>query len=199
MVRFALNPEGDLVPDILARLPGRGVWLEASRESFKAAVEKRLFSRGFKARVRVPENLTDMVERLLCDHLVSTLALARKAGQAITGFEKVKAHLLSRPGVVLAQAVDGAPEQREKLARLVPEQTIIRVLSARELGLAFGRGFAIHAALDTGGLASRALSEAWRLSGLRPGAEVRAAGDPDAFGNLKTAKGPEWVPVQDTG
>ncbi|MEM1275775.1 MAG: RNA-binding protein [Pseudomonadota bacterium] len=184
MVRFVLGPDGDVVPDVAGRLPGRGVWLTAEKPLVEKAVDKRLFSRGFKAQAAVPEGLVDLVERLLVDRLVSTLGLARKAGEAVTGFEKVKARLLANPTGVLVQASDGAPDQRAKLARLAQDRPLIGVLNAAELGLAFGRGFAIHATLDAGGLASRALSEAQRIAGFRPETEVKVAGDPTAFGKL---------------
>ena len=132
------------------------------------------------------------------DRLVSIIGLARKAGEAVTGFEKVKARLLSYPKAMLVQASDGATDQRAKLMRLVEDRPFIGVLSAAELGLAFGRGFAIHAALDAGGLASRALAEAQRISGLRPSTEVRVAGNPAAFGKLNDNEARAGLP-QDIG
>ncbi|MEM9045128.1 MAG: RNA-binding protein [Pseudomonadota bacterium] len=198
MVRFVLGPDGDVVPDVGGRLPGRGVWLTAEKPLVEKAVAKRLFSRGFKTQAGVPEGLVDLVERLLVDRLVSIVGLARKAGEAVTGFEKVKAHLLAKSGAILVQASDGAPDQRAKLVRLGEDRAFIGVLDAAELGLAFGRGFAIHAALDAGGLASRALSEAKRIAGFRPGTEVRVAGDPSAFGKLND-KGARAGLVQDIG
>ena len=59
MVRFVLGPECDVVPDVAGRLPGRGVWLTAERPMIEKAVEKRLFSRGFKTQANVSEGLVD--------------------------------------------------------------------------------------------------------------------------------------------
>lgn len=198
MVRFVLGPDGHVVPDLAGRLPGRGVWITSDRQVMERAVAKKLFSRGFKAQATISEGLVDLVEKLLVDRLVSIMALARKAGEAVTGFEKVKARLLAEPGAILVQASDGAPDQRAKLQRLAQDRLSISVLSAAELGLAFGRDFAIHAALDAGGLASRALTEAQRISGFRPGTEGRAAGDLTAFGKLKD-NGAQTGLAQDIG
>ncbi|MEO0823891.1 MAG: hypothetical protein AAF074_26215, partial [Pseudomonadota bacterium] len=99
--------------------------------------------------------------------LTETVALARKAGQAVTGFEKTRARLAAGGAAALVTARDAAADGRGKLARMVPELPEIAVLEAAELGLAFGRDFAIHAALDAGGIADRALAEARRLSGFR--------------------------------
>ena len=172
LVRFVLGPDGHAVPDIAGKLPGRGAWLTADRALVDKAVKKRLFSRAFRQPVEVAENLADRLEALIAGRMVDLVSLARKAGQAVTGAEKVRAHLQSGQAGVLLQALDGAQDGRAKLARLAEaigngaiEQ--IELLSSKELGLAFGREFAIHAALDAGGFAQAISAEAKRLQGLR--------------------------------
>ena len=182
LIRFALSPAGDVVPDLAAKLPGRGVWLTADRALVERAVQKRLFARAFRAAVSVPEDLPARLEALLAERVVGLIGLARKAGQAVTGAEKVRARILSGQAAVLLQARDGAPGGRRKLgalARGVGEGRIeeVELLDGAELGLAFGREFAIHTALDAGGFAPRLVAEARRLSGFRnvpPGAPSRA-------------------------
>jgi predicted RNA-binding protein YlxR (DUF448 family) len=176
LVRFVLGPEAEVVPDLAAKLPGRGVWLTAERALVERAVAKKLFSRAFKAQAAAPADLADRLEALLAGRLIDLIGLARKAGHAVTGFEKVRARLKEGAAGALVQASDGAADGKAKLARLaggVPGGApggvaVIEVLTAHELGLAFGRDFAIHAALDRGGFADRAIGEAARLSGLRP-------------------------------
>ncbi|MBY8976305.1 RNA-binding protein [Rhodobacteraceae bacterium NNCM2] len=198
MIRFVLGPDGSVVPDVAGKLPGRGAWLTASRPLVEKAVKKRLFSRGFKKQVQVPEGLPELLERLIAERLGSTIALARKAGQAVTGYEKTRAHLIAGKCAVLVQASDGADEGRNRLSRLADALPQIDLLTARELGLAFGRDFAIHAALEAGGLADRAMIEARRLSGLRSGLEEKAAVDPASFGNFDD-NGPADGLAQDIG
>ncbi len=180
MVRFVLGPEGVVVPDVARRLPGRGVWVTAERAALERALVRRLFARAFRAAVRVPEDLADQVEALLAQRLVDTIALARRAGQGVSGFEKVRARLREGPVGVLVEAREAARHGREKLARLAGNVPVVDVLSAAELGLAFGRDFAIHAALDRGGLADRVVAEGRRLAGFRSpesaGEGARAAG-----------------------
>jgi predicted RNA-binding protein YlxR (DUF448 family) len=172
LVRFVLGPEAVVVPDLAGRLPGRGVWLTAERALVERAVAKKLFSRAFKAQAAAPADLADRLEALLASRLIDLIGLARKAGHAVTGFEKVRARLKEGAAGALVQASDGAADGKAKLARLaggVPGGVrIIEVLDSTELGLAFGRDFAIHAALDRGGFADRAIGEAARLGGLRP-------------------------------
>ncbi|MEM6488028.1 MAG: RNA-binding protein [Pseudomonadota bacterium] len=189
LIRFVLAPDGaSAVPDLAGKLPGRGAWLSADRAAAERAERKRLFSRAFKRQVAVPEGLADLLETLLVRRLVDTLSLARKAGQAVTGFEKVRERLRGGEPGALITARDAAADGREKLRRLAPEAPWIGVLDGRELGLAFGREFAIHAALDRGGVAARALGEAGRLSGFREGVSPRfsaasaAASRPDDRG-----------------
>ena len=185
LMRFVLGPGGEVVPDLAARLPGRGVWLTADRALVEKAVAKRLFARAFRAPATAPGDLADRLEELLARRLIEIIGLARKAGQAVTGFEKVRARLKEGTVGVLVEASDGAADGRAKLARLTGEVPggapgkepggvpVIGVLDSVELGLAFGRDFAIHAALDRGGFAERAIGEATRLSGLRSGGPIR--------------------------
>ena len=200
LIRFALSPEGEVVPHLAARLPGRGVWLTAERGLAERAVSKRLFARGFRAQVKVPDDLPQRLEALLAERLVALIGLARKAGQAVTGAEKVRARILSGQAAVLIQARDGAPGGRRKVAALAlaaGEGRIERIdlLDAAELGLAFGREFAIHAALDAGGFATRLVCEARRLSGFRDAPPADAIADEDAGRGSA-----EWVPdAKDAG
>ncbi len=172
LIRFVLSPDGQAVPDLAAKLPGRGAWLTAERGLVEKAVKKNLFSRAFRQPVRVDADLAELLERLLAQRLIDTISLARRAGAAVTGAEKVRSRIVSGEASVLIQASDGAPDGLSKVRKLAEaagagEITRIGLLNSTELGLAFGRDFAIHAALDAGGFAKRARAEAMRLSGLR--------------------------------
>lgn len=167
LIRFVLSPEGVATPDLAERLPGRGVWVSARRDCVEKAAVKRLFARGFKMAATAPDGLADVVEAGLARRALDALGLARKAGLATAGFEKVKARLKAGPVAALIQASDGAADGREKLARLAGDAPVIATLRASELGLAFGRQFVIHACLDRGGASERVVAEASRLAGFR--------------------------------
>jgi len=166
LIRFVIGPDGSVVPDVLEKLPGRGMWVTATRETLDAA-GKGQFSKSAKAPVQVPEGLTDEVERQLARRVVDLIALARKAGRAVAGFEKVKGWLAGGERVrVLLQASDGSERGKTKL--WTPEGArYYGCLTAAELGLAFGRQSVIHGALATGGLSDRVVEEAAKLRGLR--------------------------------
>ena len=166
LVRFVLGPDGQVVPDILGKLPGRGVWVSASRAALDQAVKKKLFARGFKTKVTVPDDLADTVATLLARRLVELISLARKSGAAVAGYEKVKDWLAKGEARVLIQACDGSARGKSKLS--TPEGgTYIGCLSADELGMAFARETVIHAAVSSGGLSQRVVEEAHRLKGMR--------------------------------
>jgi uncharacterized protein len=167
LVRFVVGPEGQVVPDVLNRLPGRGLYVAADHAAIAKAAAKGLFARAAKAPVTVPEGLADLVASQVTRRVVDLLSMARKAGDAVTGYEKVKDWLEKDKGVVLIQASDGSERGKTKLRPPGDEASFIGCLTAGELGLAFGRERAIHAALAAGGLTSRVVEEAARLAGLR--------------------------------
>lgn len=166
LIRFVVGPDGVLVPDIAGKLPGRGIWVSADPAALELAQRKRLFSRAARAQVTVPEGLAAMVESQLARRLVELVSLARKGGQAVAGFEKVRERLARGEAVVLMQAHDGSERGRSKL-RPPEDGALVTCLSAQELGMAFGREHVIHAALSAGGLAARVVEEAARLASMR--------------------------------
>jgi uncharacterized protein len=167
LIRFCLGPEDMVVPDILARLPGRGFYVSADRAAIDKAVKKGLFARAARQPVKLPENLADLVEQLMLRRVIDLISLARKASGAVMGYEKVKEWLQKDKVRILIQASNGSERGKTKLRAPDGEDTFIGFLTAEEMGLAFGRERAIHAALGAGGLTARVVEEAARLSGLR--------------------------------
>jgi predicted RNA-binding protein YlxR (DUF448 family) len=167
LIRFALGPEAQVVPDVLGRLPGRGFYVAADRKALEKAVAKGLFSRAARQPVKAPADLADLVEFQVTRRVIDLISLARKAGGAVMGFEKVKDWLQKGQAKILMQASDGSESGKTKLRPPGGPQTFIGCLTAQELGLAFGREHAIHGALAAGGLTTRVVEEAARLAGLR--------------------------------
>ena len=167
LIRFAVDPAGRLVPDVAERLPGRGLWTGASRDIIATAVKKRLFARAARAPVAVEADLADRVEALLLRRAIDLIGLARRSGQAVQGFAKVEAMLAQKAAGVLIAAGDGSADGRQKLRARAGVLPVVEVLSAAELGAAFGRESAVHAALKPGRLADAFLADAARLGGFR--------------------------------
>lgn len=189
MIRFVLGPDAEVVPDLAQRLPGRGMWLSADLGSIKTACARNLFAKAARSRARPPADLDVRVERLMARRCIEILSLARRAGEAVTGFEKVRAMIARGEAALLVEAADGAEDGRRKLmgafaaareAGATGESRaatpILSTLDAAEIGEAFGRERAVHAALAAGGLARKLAREMRRLDGLRADAGGATAG-----------------------
>ncbi|NBC31491.1 MAG: RNA-binding protein [Alphaproteobacteria bacterium] len=166
LIRFVVSPDGVLTPDLSEKLPGRGYWVSADRAVLERALTKGYFSRAAKVTVRAPDGLLDHLVAALGERCRNTVELARRAGQAVSGFEKVRAWALSGRAAVLVTASDGAENGRKKLEGLAAGRPLVVCLDSAALSTAFGRGPVIHAALAGGALAERLVTEAGRLSGL---------------------------------
>jgi predicted RNA-binding protein YlxR (DUF448 family) len=167
LVRFVVDPAHAIVPDISGRLPGRGLWTAARRDIVRQAVAKRLFARAARTQVAADEGLADQVERLLAARCCDWLGLARRAGQAVAGFVKVRALVAAGGAAVLVEAVDGGADSRGKLESLAPCLPIVDCLSSGELSAALGREHVVHAAVTPGRLAALLVNDARRLRGFR--------------------------------
>ncbi len=167
LVRFVVGPDDQVIPDVLEKLPGRGMWVSASRKAIDEAVKKGLFARAAKAPAKADAGLADLVEGILARRVVDMLSMGRKAGRAVAGLEKVKTWLIDEKAAVLLQASDGS--ERGKTALRPPDgpETLIDCLTSSELGMAFGRDTVVHAAMTKDGITNRVLYDAARLAGLR--------------------------------
>lgn len=170
LVRFVVDPQGQVVPDVAAKLPGRGMWVSANRATLEQAVAKGHFSRAAKASVAVTFEIVNRVEILLVERMCGDLGLARRAGQLAVGFEGVARALAgAQPPVVLIEASDGADDGRRKLRAMAKAGgvAVIDCLSRAEMSLALGRENVVHAALKSGRLSERLAVDAGRLGGFR--------------------------------
>jgi uncharacterized protein len=173
LLRCVVGPDGAIVPDIEGRLPGRGLWLTPRRDIVERALQKRLFARAARRPVAVPPELADRIESLLARRCSDLLGLARRAGHAVAGFERVGEAVRDGRAELLLEARDGAEGGRRRVAAHARGVPIVGVLTATELGAAFGRERVVHAAVGGGALAARLLSELSRLGEMRQAAEAR--------------------------
>jgi predicted RNA-binding protein YlxR (DUF448 family) len=160
LIRFVVSPEGAVVPDLKRKLPGRGLWVSASRAAVAEAVRRNHFSRGFKRDIRGAKTLPEDTENLLVRGAIEALAMAAKAGQAVSGFGKVEDALREGEVQALLHASDGAPDGIRKLDAIARQRggnngesadfPILTALTSAELDLALGRSNVIHAALLAG-------------------------------------------------
>jgi uncharacterized protein len=172
LIRFVVSPQSEVLADLKRKLPGRGLWVTASRQTVAEAVKRHQFSKGFKREVRVAPTLAADTEALLVRGAIEALAMAAKAGQVVAGFSKVEGALegafkgsskgpLAQTSVhALIHATDGAPDGIRKLDAIVRQNTgnleesssfpVVMALTSEQLDLALGRSNVIHAALLAG-------------------------------------------------
>ena len=161
-----LSPEGVVAPDFSGKLPGRGAWVTARRDMVDAAVHRRLFARSFKAPAETPADLGAMVDVGFAKAALSALGLARRCGDVVIGFEKVRSALKVQKAAVLIAASDGAEGGREKVAALAPNIAPCALFDRAEISAALGAD-AVHAAIAPGAAAARFERAASRLASYR--------------------------------
>lgn len=170
LIRFVVDPDGRVAPDLKERLPGRGLWVTANRAVLDQAVTKNAFAKAARQQVKIDRDLADRVVALARREVAELLGLARKSGQLVAGFEKVEAALRAGKVRVLVAASDGAADGRGKLARLAGSGVeICAPLTAAELAQALGREHAVHAAIKAGGLAEKTIIASRRFAALEEG------------------------------
>ncbi|MFL6797180.1 MAG: RNA-binding protein [Xanthobacteraceae bacterium] len=189
MIRFVLDPKGAVVPDLKHRLPGRGIWVTATREALGTAVARRAFARGMKRDVAVTADIVGVTDELLERSALDALAIAQKAGLVATGFSKVERALAGEPVVALIHAAEAAPDGVSKLSGALQRRTdvaptlVVKCFSSTQLDLALGRSNVVHAALNAGPASDTFLARTARLDRFRTGSD----------GKRDTARGMEHV------
>jgi predicted RNA-binding protein YlxR (DUF448 family) len=188
MIRFVVSPDGMAVADLKRRLPGRGMWITASRQALRTAMSRKLFGRGFKRNVTVAPDMIETTERLLEQGALAALAIAHKAGKVAIGFAKAESALDRVRVAALMRAADAAPDGARKLDGALRRRVdldagtipVISAFTSVQLDLALGRSNVIHAALLAGResdtfIARAELLDRFRTGGLGDQGQTKAA------------------------
>ncbi len=171
LVRFVLDPNDLVVPDLKRKLPGRGVWVTANAEKIEIAVKKDLFKKAFRQSVTVAGDLVEQIDRLLRTSALQRLALTNKAGQLVLGFAKVDAALSKKSILALIHASSAGLDSRGKLSNKWrgvlgvngSRQRTVECFSGEQLSLALGKPNVVHGALVSGGASASFLEAVSRI------------------------------------
>ena len=183
LIRFVVGPEGEAVPDIKRKLPGRGMWVTATHNAVEEAIRRRAFARAFKREVRLPVDLVARTERLLERAALDALAIAGKAGLVAPGFAKAAAALEREDVVAVLHAAEASPDGIRKLDALcrhrgrAEPRAVIGFLTSAQLDLALNRPNVVHAALLAGPASGTFLARCRRLERFRAGDQHLQADD----------------------
>jgi hypothetical protein len=195
LIRFVVSPQGEVIADLKRKLPGRGLWVSASRQAVAEAVKRNQFSKGFKRDVRATATLAADTEALIVRGVIEALAMAAKAGQVVSGFSKVEGALQQgkgqNPVSALIHASDGAADGIRKLDAILRQNAgnrdesrefpVVTALTSEQLDLALGRSNVIHAAVLAGPASKTFLSRSQILVRYRMADDDKTAGN--AAGN----------------
>lgn len=143
-LRFVLAPDGGIAPDIEDKLPGRGAYTCISRRCLQDAVKRRQFGRSFKGAVAAVdgEALDRLVVSLMERRISGYLALANKAGAAVSGGDAVERTLRATPPpglLVLASDISAAIAEKLEGLALRVGSAVQRALTKEALGHLLGK------------------------------------------------------------
>ena len=175
LLRFVVDPEGRVTPDVAQRLPGRGVWVMPDRQILAKAIKNGRFKAGFKADVHTPDNLIEMTVTLLDRRMIELLGLARGAGQIGAGWEQSQQFSRKHAIGLVLVASDASEGSRRKLIGLARNVPVLDMLDAATLGRALGRERVVNALVSRGRFADLLFREAARRRSLNDGSDDGAA------------------------
>jgi uncharacterized protein len=182
MVRFVVGPGAEVVPDVKRKLPGRGIWITATRAAIEEAIRRNIFARGFKRQVRIARDLAAQTEQLIGRAALDALAMAGKAGTVVSGFSRVE-DVVGRDDILaLIHATDAGDDGKRKLMATLRRNragesrkiVVIEAFTGTQLDLALNRPNVVHAALLAGPGSDTFLARATRLMRFRTGISPEA-------------------------
>ncbi len=199
MFRFVISPDRALIPDLAGKLPGRGIWLSASGDVIEGGGAKgrdmvRAIARAARGTVLLPPDLPVVLETALVRRIGDFLGFARRAGQAVAGFEKARDWMRTHPTGLVLQASDGSEAERIRFRSAVQDTVpVLFPLTGADMGRVFGHETVVHVAVAAGRLADSLIMEAGRLAGLRRKSH-EAAPRPLSGRTRRTAAPDEAIP-----
>ncbi len=163
LLRFTVTPDNLVVPDFKKKLPGKGIWVQNSKQALSVAIAKNLFSKAFKKNVKIQPELMEIVERLLKKRCLNSLSLARKAGCLVTGFEKVCDAIKKKKAAFIVEALDAGADGHDKIMHLAQDLKVFHTFKIEELDQELDKVNTVHIALLYGDMAKAVHNEFSRL------------------------------------
>lgn len=158
LLRFVLSPEGELVPDLKGRLPGRGAYICPVAGCLRRAVERRQFGRAFRREPlpASPQQLLELVRGRLEEKIAGAISLANKAGKVVSGTDAVIATLKGGEAELLILARDCAPASAERLLHAAAKGgvEVLTFFDRERLAALIGKEMRVAVAVKAGGLAT---------------------------------------------
>ncbi len=177
LVRLAVSPEGHVLPDALAKAPGRGAWIGVLKAELAEAIAsgklKGVLSRAFKTGdLNVPEDLPTRTEAALKKAVLERLGLEMRSGRLILGSDRIANEARMGAVAALYHAADAKEDGCRKLDQawrvgLDEEGSGLQgerlPLDREALSVALGRENVVHLALADAKSAQRVAIPLGRL------------------------------------
>ena len=173
MLRFVSAPGRVITFDAAEKLPGHGFWLKADKDILNQAITKRIFYKAAKGTVKIPDDLSDQVQNALIDRCLSLLALCRKAGLFVYGYESVKKAITDQIVTAVFESSDSSERGQNKLLKPDDAFPVWHFLSREQLGQIAGESEIVHAALLDGTLSQQANLIARKIDLLTGGSQTK--------------------------
>ena len=142
------------------------MWLSARGDVLETARTRGAFARAARGSVTVPPDLAAMLQEGLLRRIADLLGLARRAGQAVSGYGKAREWITARKAGLIVQASDGSVDERARLLSGARDLPVVSSMTGTTLGAIFGRDHVVHIAVTAGALADRLVAENGRYAGL---------------------------------
>ena len=163
LLRFVAE-QGHLVPDFQKKHKGKGIYVSNSKDVLRIAVEKHLFRRSARRQLKEEDEIVEIVENLMKKRGLDFLNLARKAGVAVSGFEKVCEKLKQNKVAFLLEANDAGADGKKKIAAFLQGIPVFDDLyTTEELDNALNKTNTVHIAFLKSDMAKAAYIEFERI------------------------------------
>lgn len=202
LIRLALGPDGTVAPDVRARAPGRGAWISVGRAELDEAVAngklKAALARAFKTgEVAIPPDLGERTEQALRQAALDRLGMEARAGNLLSGSERVEATARSGKVHLLIHAADAGEDGRKRLDQAWRAggggpQGVIFPEPRPILSIALGRENVVHVALNEPAAAARVMDalSRWR-DFIAPDAGLEGGAPASRTGTAEEVEGTE--------
>ncbi len=162
LLRFVVLKDGRMVPDFNKKLNGRGFYISNSKAMLEGLVIKHSFNKVLHKKVILAEDMPQIVENILAKKGLDALNLARKSGDLILGFEKVKEAIVKGKTAFVIEATDAGADGKQKIAELSENLEKFMLYDTQSLSTAFNRDNTVYLAVKKGPMASMVRLALWR-------------------------------------
>jgi len=164
LIRFVIGPDRQIWPDLLEKLPGRGLWVSCDAALLEQAIRKNLFAKAAKTNAKPAPDLATMVREQLRQRVIQLLGLVKRSGKAVVGFSQVEPAVTRKQIALLFIATDAGSDGRSKLTSQLPPERVITLLTSLELGQALGHDQLVYVGLNAQPLVKQITAAAMRFS-----------------------------------